>query len=969
MTVLQKVTLRGLKLNKVRTITTLIGIMLSVALITVVMVIESSYTASRVINSIQYTGDYDFSFTGKFKESDYQALTKDNRIRNIYTVRKLGTAKLEEPKNKYIPYITMVGINKQCFSSGFNMELEQGKYPENDQEILLSPEFLKQTGKNYKIGDKITLSFGQRVYSDPVSGEVNLPLESDYYFMGKDESFTEESQKTFTICGVLKNVTDAIGTNDFGASVNAYTIASFDGEHYVKESEPDVIYVRLHDNQEANYAAVLADLLNVDEDYLHRSIKNNLTESEGITLAQQMSKSDSPLAKSFFNINTMLLDAKGIDKSPQDIAPALLASMLIMSVIVFASTMIIRSSFNMSITEKSRYFGMLSSIGARPRQVSRSVFFEALVLAVIGIPLGIVMGIIIGFGFIGISNALLSEIISEIGQQTTAFSISVSGILISAAVGVFTIFLSALGAAVTASKIAPIEAIRSNNDIRISGNKKKKKKYKAPRFVSMLFGIGGVIAWKNMKRSKKQYRTTVISIIISVAIYITMSTFVDYQLKSVNDLYSASPYNMDIGLVTIDREKNEPMSRSETEALIERITSLSDVKESVTTTGLGVNGMHIDISDISKELVDNYDNYSSSVAQREGNYYTSVSLLAVDNQTFKKLMKQSGNDPDSNMSNAILYNRITLSNSYKHETKEIPLIKFDKAKDFRFEYIHYIEQETAQASEASSEAVSNPSGTVSDTEAKADEWAFGDGYDSPMAEQKFFNLKIVGSIYDKIYLEGNDYGNEDPIVFISFDYLKDLEKQIPEVCETNLVNIAVKTDNPDELQNTLVEMSDNDKSLDLGIQNYTKMARMIKASMLSVELFMYGFIVIIALIGLTNIFNTITTNVRLRRKEFAMLQSIGMTKAEFNRMVSLESLLYALKSLILGLPIGILGSYLIFFIYDKTDFNHKTEYLFPGKAILISVLVVLVIIWGIMRFSIRKIRKQNIIETIRNDNI
>lgn len=104
----------------------------------------------------------------------------------------------------------------------------------------------------------------------------------------------------------------------------------------------------------------------------------------------------------------------------------------------------------------------------------------------------------------------------------------------------------------------------------------------------------------------------------------------------------------------------------------------------------------------------------------------------------------------------------------------------------------------------------------------------------------------------------------------------------------------------------------------------------------------------------------------LRKKEFAMLKSIGMTKREFNRMIRLESIFYGLKSLIIGIPIGTLLSYAI---YKAFETNMGMDYVLPIKAILISIVFVVLVITIIMKYSMSKINKQNIIETIRNDNI
>ncbi len=166
-----------------------------------------------------------------------------------------------------------------------------------------------------------------------------------------------------------------------------------------------------------------------------------------------------------------------------------------------------------------------------------------------------------------------------------------------------------------------------------------------------------------------------------------------------------------------------------------------------------------------------------------------------------------------------------------------------------------------------------------------------------------------------------------------------------------------------------VEQYKKDNNLtdsNLNTINMEESIRAENAIVLVVSIFLYGFIGVITLIGITNIFNTITTNMNLRKKEFAMLKSIGMTKKEFNRMIRLESIFYGVKSLIIGIPIGLVLSY---GMYNMFKNSMEMEYVLPYKAIIVAIVFVAVVIGIIMRYSMSKINKQNIIETIRNDNI
>ena len=104
----------------------------------------------------------------------------------------------------------------------------------------------------------------------------------------------------------------------------------------------------------------------------------------------------------------------------------------------------------------------------------------------------------------------------------------------------------------------------------------------------------------------------------------------------------------------------------------------------------------------------------------------------------------------------------------------------------------------------------------------------------------------------------------------------------------------------------------------------------------------------------------------LRKKEFAMLKSIGMTKKEFNRMIRLESIFYGVKSLVIGIPIGLVLSYGMYTVFRN---SMEMNYILPYKSIIVAVIFVAVVIGIIMKYSMSKINKQNIIETIRNDNI
>ena len=150
------------------------------------------------------------------------------------------------------------------------------------------------------------------------------------------------------------------------------------------------------------------------------------------------------------------------------------------------------------------------------------------------------------------------------------------------------------------------------------------------------------------------------------------------------------------------------------------------------------------------------------------------------------------------------------------------------------------------------------------------------------------------------------------------------------------------------------------------ITNYETQYQADRSTYLVVSIFLFGFIAVVVLIGITNIFNTITTNMELRAPEFAMLKSVGMTGKEFRRMIWLEGVFYGGKALLLGIPIGVIISYCF---YKALGEGIVTTFQFPGMGVGISIAAVMLLLYMIMHYSMAKINRRNILDTIRNENI
>ena len=208
-------------------------------------------------------------------------------------------------------------------------------------------------------------------------------------------------------------------------------------------------------------------------------------------------------------------------------------------------------------------------------------------------------------------------------------------------------------------------------------------------------------------------------------------------------------------------------------------------------------------------------------------------------------------------------------------------------------------------------------------------------------------------------------------------------KETPCISESNfksnmnkyeLMNINfgyVKTKDNKETKYFEKAFDNKEKMFDnINIVDVTRISQNFKLLAEISQILIYGFIIVLSLIGVTNIFNVVSSNMKLRKSDFATLKSIGITNKEFNKMIVYESMMYSLKSLIIGIVISLGISYLIYkTIYDQLSKTDKVFYQLPYQGIIISILVVFVIILVTMRYSIKKIDEDNIIETIRNENI
>ena len=846
MNVLNNLTIKNLKLNKKRTIVTIIGIMLSVALICAVAGMVTSFQATLVNIAITDGGNRHLTVENVSKE-DLKYFTNNSHVKSIYLTETLGYAKYDN-MNEYKPYAYVLGYTKEAFENT-TLKIVSGRLPQDSGEIVVSVPF--QNNAKVKIGDIISLDIGKRVCMD---GTI-LNQSNPYYVEEGEinecqEYITDTHKHEYKIVGIMERLN--------------YNIEGYSAPGYVMITKIE----KATDN-------INVSLLFKDAKYYKEYI-NNIA-------------NDKDLNKYNVSLNTELLRWSGVSLSDRTMNMLYAVAGVVIGIIILTSVFVIKNSFDIANQEKKKMYGMLSSVGATSKQIKKNVLHEGFILGLIGIPLGILSGIL--------ADYILVIIINYFAKYTSddfkfVFSISIWPVILSAVLGSLTIYLSVLRAAKKSSKISPIEAIRNNNEIKINS-----KKIKSSKLVDKLFGVGGDIAYKNLKRNKKRNRTTIISIVISVAVFISLSTFLSYGFKLSNQYYKDINYDIQLYIRDADEDKTSRI--------------FADIEKLDTITRYSINKSVSMTFDYKKYYNDDVLKFFDGVND------LSLRIMSVGEDEFKRILKENKVDESNFNYKGLLIDKNIFYQEGSKNYKEVNLFDLNKFKTV--------------------------TGSINNK-------------DLSIGIIKRINILPMG--LQNIY-------SETPMIIVSDEFYDYIVFNY-NITATDSKSLYIKSTDAEKLESLIKEyLLDNDIT-NYNLFNIETEAKAQRSLIILVAIFLYGFIIVISLIGVTNIINTISTNMNLRRREFAMLKSIGMTKNEFNKMINLESIMYSTKALIIGIPLGILGSFAIYKAFaNGSDYG----YLFPWQAIIIAILVVYILVSLIMHFALRKTRNENIIDAIKDENI
>lgn len=844
MNILGTLSIKSLKLNKKRTISTVIGIILSVALICAASTMFTSFRETLIQETINDSGYWHFSISG-IENNKIDELSKSKDIKNIDRINFIGYSILEDSKNVYKPYLRVLSMDESSIKN-LRLNLIEGRLPQNNKEVIIS-EHIKTNGKvELKIGDKLELDVGKRMSIDgyELSG-------SNYYDLENGEKLDNTEKMEFTIVGIISRPTSGFESY----SDPGYTIITTN-----LNKEESLVYVTL--KNATNYKKTIPSTLGF-KDYDEFSFRYYSDYKYDVKL------------------NDELLRWEAFKFSDSTVTMLMTVLSIVIGIIVFTSVFCIRNSFAVATTEKTKMYGMLASVGATKKQIKGNVIFEALILGIIGIPLGILGGIFAVYVLIYIVNKLLVGIAFNVEEMKV--KVSLIPIIISTILGFVTIYLSAISSARRASKVSPIDSLRSSQDIKINP-----KKLSTPKIISKLFGMGGVLAHKNLRRSKKKYRATVVSLAVSIFVFISMNSFITSAFGFSDRYYKEYDYNVNVsGLEDVNKDD------------MNKILDLDNIKNYTIT--YYPKGRYIEINDLSM-VNQNEENDEFN----EDAHSAYMQVIILDDNDFKEYTKKAKINYDNVKDSGILVDDYEIYDQSSNSSKAVRKYKYKGSDVIKGIF--------------NGNEISIKVHEVSKTRPR--------GMESTYSSNGFI-------ILNKIYYEN------------SMDIIPDY--------------MVIQSNNSGKLTDDIENLK-----LDARAYNLEEYARANNAMKLVISIFLYGFIAVITLIGVTNIFNTITSNMELRQREFATLKSIGMTKREFNKMINLETIFYSVKALIYGIILGLLGT---FGIYKAFSIKIDSGIYIPYIPIIISIIFVFVLVYVIMKYSMNRINRQNVIETIRNENI
>lgn len=904
MNIFQRFTVASLKKNRVRTLVTLIGIMLSMALLTAVIEGANSGMQYLVRAEIDRTGAF-HGYWSEVDEEDVSSLSRLDGVKKTAAFHRVGSAKVSDTDNRAIRYLQIESLGAGV-TDLVSVHLTAGRMPENEREIILPDRCVERSGsERFRVGDSVTFTVGQRTLDGkPISAATPYDPE---------ESLSDCREMTYTVVGFFEKLDSVID------SVNAPS------------------YIALTAGEAAGPATVFFTLkhpgrfYSVMNTYMQDGIQNSWTPHSDL-LAYSGSFRNSNLSRLMYGLVAVLV-----------------------VLIAFGSISLIYNSFSISVSERTRQFGILKSVGATKRQIRGAVLYEALVLCAIAIPLGAV----VGCAGIGITLYCLRDSFSYVLGQADAVQmklvVSFAGLGVAALLCLAIALISAWVPARRALSVSPIQAIRQSADVRISG-----REVRTSRLTRKLFGFEGMMASKNFKRNRKRYRSTVVSLFLSVTLFISAAAFCNYLTASVKSI-AAESSGADVVYYaqTLREDPNE---------LLEKLSAADGVKS----------GSFIVTRYESFRIPEDAmsDSYRQTFPDRvEVTELITIPIQAVSDAAFLRFAKAAGIDGERYLTSeepmGLLYNsgaRYVLSQDDSRAKwvrysllKPSATVGVYNSKRVRVEIDGYRYVETAEdgAYLYLSEEYYEKCQAAEDVEERE---AILAAHAKRFSEEEAVRILPfrLGGVVDSLPF---GLSESHPCIIYPYSRIAEVTGEDPmnygaAFCFEAPAHATAYT----QMRTILTDLGYSVSPL----YDSAATTEALRSTVTVVNVFSYGFIILISLIAVANVFNTISTNIALRRRAFAMMKSVGLTARGMRKMLNYECLIYGIKGLALGLPVSFLSTFLIWLVVGQAV---EQPFTIPWAAVAIAVGSVFAVVFATMLYAGGKLRRDNPIDALKNENL
>lgn len=857
MNIFARITARTMKENKTRTIVTMIGVILSTAMITAVVTLGGTFQNFF----IEYTKEQDGSWhvAGlSLPVKEAEKAEKQEKVVNSTKVAEIGYARYEHLLSPMMPYLYVQSFSENTRSM-LPVALKEGKFPEKQNEVII-PDYLNanlEEGNQILIGDTLPLELGEREYKGERLSQINSYMGTE---TKAEESFVPKEKREFTVVGIY----------DYSSLVTSVGAPGY--EVYAGPG-----------NETGSYTDLYVELKDIKKTYdFQKEVFGGYGSVTHESLLRWYGVVDNDR---FSTVYTGLL-------------------LILTAVIMTGSVLLIYNAFSISLRERSTQFGLLSSLGATKKQLRQSMRYEAFMVSLIGIPLGVLSGI----AGIGITLHFIEEGLSQwlYGEsKEIPLVVNAGAVLLSVMIAFFTVFISVWIPSKRIKRLSPMEAIRASEDIKI-----RPGEVKTGGWVFKIFGLPGMMADKNYKRDRKKYRTTIVSLSISILLFTTAALFQIYLIETGSIV-------MDIPTVDVECVLYEPDKDGEkTDKILEKTEGIKEI--------FSYEKVYLMLQVPSEILGSVFE--GREVMTDENYTVISAETVILPNEVFEEMAKKEG---------------ISLS-AYKNT--EVP----------RFLYT-----ENEHTYNSSTQRYETQDYFLENGEKRAElGWITTSGEE----EKEIFEPQgeiILGDAVEKLP-EKMGIRNTDFALFMSESMYQDFSEYFLRTDPIKTYNI--KCENPGVVSETLEKELKEQGIQSENVTDLHALYQQDRNTMMAVQILTYGFIILISLIAVANVFNTISTNFMLRRKEFAMLRSMGMSPKGFNRMLYYECLIYGSKSVLYGIILTVMVSYVI---CKVIGIGADAGFVIPWGALIIAIAGVFLVVFASMIYAMCRIRKNNIVEELK----